>query len=186
MISRSVAATLKRATKVLESLGLTYAIVGGLAVSAWAGPRATRDADLWVHLEGKEDELDAALSQAGFDVPALREELRHFGVFRAKDEQSGVFVDMFNAVGPLGDAILASRTRGSLGDLDVWLAGANEVAILKAYSDRPRDFDDLVRLLEHGGVDANELMGWARKLDASIGTDEVTARVRLAMETVRR
>ena len=52
------------ALQVLHDLGLRYALVGGLAVSAWAVPRATRDADLWVDLEGHENDLVVELQSA--------------------------------------------------------------------------------------------------------------------------
>jgi hypothetical protein len=34
----------------VEELGLTHAVVGGLAVAVWGVPRATRDVDLYVEL----------------------------------------------------------------------------------------------------------------------------------------
>lgn len=34
----------------LDRLGLRYAVVGGLAVSAWGAPRATKDVDLYAEL----------------------------------------------------------------------------------------------------------------------------------------
>ena len=48
---------------VLDNLGMRYAIVGGLAVSAWAVPRATRDADLWVEMGVARSELERVISQ---------------------------------------------------------------------------------------------------------------------------
>jgi hypothetical protein len=55
----------------LESVGLPYAVVGGLAVSAWATPRATQDVDLYAELpDGARPSLERALRERGFDVPA--------------------------------------------------------------------------------------------------------------------
>ena len=56
----------------------------------------------------------------------MAEELNRFGVFRSKDGATGVFIDIFDAVGPLGKAILEHRIQGRLGDVDVWIARANE------------------------------------------------------------
>src|SRR5262245_53917017 len=128
------------ALDVLDSLGLRHALVDGLAVSAWAAPRATRDADLWAELPAAvKPSLQRALEDAGFDVPAMNAELARFGVFRSRHQPTSVFVDIFDAVGPLGEAILSHRTQARLGEVHVWLASANDVAVVKAYSDRGRD-----------------------------------------------
>ncbi|MCA9595877.1 MAG: hypothetical protein KC776_21330 [Myxococcales bacterium] len=168
------------ALQVLHDLGLRYALVGGLAVSAWAVPRATRDADLWVDLEGHENDLVVELRSAGFDVPAMAEELENFGVFRSRHVATGVFIDMFNAVGPLGKSILDRRKQARLGEHDTWLASAEDVAVLKAFSDRPRDLDDLVALLQVTPLDLNYVSQWAERLDASIESNEVSERLRSA------
>ena len=152
---------LSSALSVLDHLGLRYALVGGLAVSAWAIPRATRDADLWVELETKSTELESSLRAGGFEVPAMRAELEKFGVFRSQHLATGVFVDMFNAVGPLGEAILARRKAARLAGREVWLASAEDVAVLKAFSDRPRDLEDLVSLLALSTFDVDYVKHWA-------------------------
>lgn len=160
---------------------MRHALVGGLAVSAWALPRATRDADLWVEIGAKRPQLESALRSGGFHVPTMEEELNKFGVFRSKDESTGVFVDIFDAVGPLGEAILSHRVEGQLAHVHVWLARADELAVLKVYSDRRRDFDDLVALLKHADVSTDYLQEWAKRLDNSIGSDEVSARLASAL-----
>ncbi len=145
MITGGLQRALGGAVDALEHLQMSYALVGGLAVSAWATPRATRDADLWVALEGHQRELESALGNAGFEVPAMDAELEKFGVFRSRHRATGVFVDMFNAVGPLGEAILARRKPAQLAGREVFVASAEDVAVLKAFSDRERDMEDWSR-----------------------------------------
>lgn len=186
MITHEVSAALGRALQAIDGCGMRYALVGGLAVSAWALPRATRDADLWVELGAHRSDLERALRGTGFDVPAMAEELNRFGVFRSKDESTGVFVDIFDAVGSLGEAILQHRIQGRLADVSVWLARADELAVLKLYSDRRRDFDDVVALIEHADISVDYLQRWAKELDASIGSDEVCARLASALQEAQR
>ena len=64
-----------------------------------------------------------------------------------------------------------------------WVIAPEDLAVLKAFSDRPRDFLDLVTLVNgsNTNVDLRYVEEWARTLDASIGTDEVSERVRKAM-----
>jgi hypothetical protein len=182
----ALTSALLRATGAIEGLGLRYAVVGGLAVGAWTPPRATRDADLWVGIGGAGDALRQALVDAGFHVPAMQEELDRFGVFRSKARDSGVFVDIFDATGPLGEAILTHRQRCEVADVSLWYARPEELAALKAFSDRPRDFEDLVALVTHADLDTAVVESWARQLDASIGTDEVSTRLTKAMAQAAR
>lgn len=177
MIEPQVEDALLRGIEALETVGVRYAIVGGLAVSAWAMPRATRDVDLYSELpDATRDELREELEKRGFDVPAMEEELQRFGVFRSRS-RSGVFLDIFDAVGPLGDAILDRRKRVTVGERDIWLATAEDLAVLKAYSDRARDFYDLIALLALDNIDQGYVTSWAVRLDESIGGNDVSERI---------
>ncbi len=186
MIETGLGAALARVVDALERLEIRYALVGGLAVSAWAVPRATGDADIWADLGRAHKPLQNALEDAGFHVPAMDEELQRFGVFRSKCIDQGVFVDIFDATGPLGEYILSHRVEGHLATQRLWLASPSALAVLKAYSDRSRDYDDLVALLSAAEVDVPELRDWARKLDHSIGTSEISERVASAMAEAQR
>lgn len=165
------------AVEAIEAAGGRYAIVGGLAVGAWAVPRATRDVDLYVDLdrEGR-TRLAAELEKRGFDVPAMEHELTQFGVFRSRSNH-GVFVDIFDSAGPLGEAIIENRREATLAGRSLWFVSATELAALKAFSDRARDFDDLSALLRSSTVNQDAVDRWARQLDESIGTNEVSERV---------
>ena len=167
----------------LESVGLPYAVVGGLAVSAWATPRATQDVDLYAELpDAARPLLERALRERGFDVPAMAGELERFGVFRSRSHDH-VFLDIFPAVGPLGEAIVRRRRKAKIAGRTLWVIAPEDLAILKAFSDRPRDFLDLVTLLNRtkAKLDLGYVEEWARTLDASIGTDEVSERVHKAL-----
>lgn len=104
-----VGQALLAAVDTLDGLGIRYAIEGDLAVGAWGVNRSTRDADLYAELpEAERPALQRAMERRGFHVPAMDEELEQFGVFRSKSG-GGVFVDIFSAAGPLGEAILDRR-----------------------------------------------------------------------------
>jgi hypothetical protein len=178
--------TLRLAIESVEAAGGKYAIVGGIAVSAWARPRATRDVDLYTDLDASgRKTLKRELESRGFQVPAMEEELREFGVFRSKSS-GGVFLDVFDSAGSLGAAVLAERREARLGKDRLWFVRATELAALKAFSDRPRDFDDLVSLLASGSVDGEKLDDWARMLDESLGSNEVSERVARAVNQAQR
>jgi hypothetical protein len=178
-----------KAVGALEALGLPYALVGGLAVSAWVPPRATRDVDLYADLpDARRPALRAALEECGFDVPAMVEELKRFGVFRSRSRRSGVFLDIFSAQGELGAEILASRRHVTLSGHGLWVAAPESLVLLKVFSDRARDLEDAIALLamRAPGIDSAYLDAWAKKLDESTGGDEVRERLRDAREAAGR
>jgi hypothetical protein len=171
----------------LETVGLRYAIVGGLAVSAWATPRATGDADLYAELpERLRSAVERELEARGFHVPAMREELERFGVFRSRSP-AGIFLDIFDSAGPLGEAILDHRREVYVEGRRVWAIAPEELVVLKLFSERGRDFDDVVTLVRDLGssLDLGYIEEWARKLDESIGGDDVSERVRRAVAAAK-
>lgn len=185
MIPRVERALLEGVSAV-EEVGLRYAIVEGLALGVWAIPRATRDVDLYVELPASSrSNLRETLTRRGFDVPAMDAELAQFGVFRSKLLKERVFLDIFDAVGPLGESILNRKRRVTAAGRDLWFASAEDLALLKAFSDRPRDHDDLVALvsISEPPLDEGYLKRWTTLLDESIGGTEVSDRI---MEARRR
>jgi hypothetical protein len=178
-----VGQALLAAVAALEALDLRYAVVGGLAVGAWGVNRSTKDADLYADLPtAARAPLQRALEERGFDVPAMAGELEQFGVFRSRSD-GGVFVDIFSAVGPLGEAILGRRKSIGVAGRSLWFIAPEELAVLKAFSERPRDFEDLVNLSAVVGsrLDVAYIREWAKQLDESIGGNDVTERVERAL-----
>lgn len=109
-------------------------------------------------------------------------ELQRFGVFRSRSPE-GVFVDIFSAAGPLGEAILDRRRRIDVCGRAMWFIAPEDLAVLKAFSERPRDFEDLVSLSAVVGpeLDVEYIRRWARQLDDSIGGNDVSERVEKAL-----
>jgi predicted nucleotidyltransferase len=176
-------APLDAAIDALDGLGVRYAVVGGLAVSAWGAARATKDVDLYAELaSGVRPAVRRELVRRDFDVPAMEEELQRFGVFRSLFRPTNVFVDVFDAQNPLGEAILERRREVQMEGRTRWTAAAEDLAVLKAFSDRARDYEDLTKLIAVGGrkLDMPYIEKWARELDRSIGGDEVTERLHRA------
>lgn len=128
------------------------------------------------------------LLQRDFDVPAMGEELERFGVFRSLFRPTTVLVDIFDADNPLGEAILERRREVKVQGRVRWTAAAEDLVVLKAFSDRPRDTEDLMKLIAVGGqqLDMPYIENWARELDRSMGGDEVTERLKHAQRAAVR
>jgi hypothetical protein len=69
-------AQLRRIDVELRTIGIAFAVVGGLAVSVRAEPRLTRDADLAVAVldDQQAEELVRLLQQRGYNVVAAVEQ----------------------------------------------------------------------------------------------------------------
>jgi predicted nucleotidyltransferase len=184
---RGVRKALADATALLEELGLRYAVVGGLAVGVWGVSRSTDDVDIFVELPvARRTALRRALVTKGFHVPAMTEELAEFGVFRSRSGEE-TFLDLFDAVGPLGEAVISRRRQVRLGRKRLWFVAPEDLVVLKAFSERERDFEDLAALLAtKQDLDLNYVQKWAARLDQSLGTDDVSRRLKRATASVRR
>jgi predicted nucleotidyltransferase len=177
-------------TAAFDGLGIRYALVGGIAVSAWGAVRATKDVDLYAELAPPpvRPRLRRELLERDFDVPAMEEELQRFGVFRSLFRTTNVFVDIFDAQNPLGEAILDRRQQVKVQGKIRWTAAVEDIAVLKAFADRARDHEDLTKLIAIGGnkLDMAYIETWARELDRSIGGDDVTERLKRARHEAAR
>lgn len=171
-------------------MGLRHALVGGLAVGIWGVPRATQDVDLFAELPvAKRSGVRNELVRLDFDVPAMDEELESFGVFRSLYRPTNVFVDIFDAQNPLGEALLDRRLQIQAEGRLRWSAAVEDLVLLKVFSDRPRDFEDLTKLIAIGAakMDMTYIERWTHALDESIGCDEVSERLQRAKaEAARR
>src|SRR5687767_3953618 len=78
-----------------------------------------------------------------FEVPAMNEELEQFGMFRSLFRRAKTFLDIFDSATPLGEAILDRRREAVVAGKRMWTISAEDLALLKAPSDRERDFGDL-------------------------------------------
>jgi hypothetical protein len=85
--------SLRSAASDLAQLGRSFAVVGGSAVSTWAEPRLTRDADLAVAVDDDSDAelLVAKLRERGYRVLAAVEQVAtgRLGTVRLVGESGG-------------------------------------------------------------------------------------------------
>ena len=85
---------LKKISQILEDLGISYFITGGMAVLIWGRPRFTADIDILVELDSKNvSRLERALlslGKAGYvDKDAIEEALLKEGEFNFIDGETG-------------------------------------------------------------------------------------------------
>lgn len=165
-----------RLARQLERAGIPYALGGALAFGVWALPRATKDVDLNLFVEGARlgDALDVLAAEGvAFDrAEALR---------LAADE--GLFVgwlgacriDVFTPSIPFSWEALKTRVQVELGGTPVWFLSAEALAFFKMMFFRGKDLVDLERLLATRGrqLDAPYVRRW---LVETMGEDDERVR----------
>jgi hypothetical protein len=147
----------------LADLGIPCALIGGLAVSARAEPRTTRDVDIVVQVEG-----DAAAERVVFDLQSrgyvvgmLLEQEKTGRIATARltrDSERAVYVDLlFASSGIEPEIVGAAEQLEVLEHVTVPVATRAHLIALKILArddrNRPQDFDDIRALLEDASND---------------------------------
>lgn len=147
--------SLRRCLDDLQALGCRFALVGGLAVSARAEPRLTRDADLVVAVtdDAEAEALLARLRLAGYSVRALVEQTATGRLATARlvrDGDSLVTDLLFASSGIEREIVDEAEDLAVLPDLVVATASVGHLIALKLLArddrNRPADADDLAAL----------------------------------------
>lgn len=154
----SLEAALRRIDRDLTEAGLSFALVGGLAVSARTEPRFTRDADLAVTVAGdaEAEELIRRLGTLGYRVESVLEQravgrLATVRITRSPVPQSPVIDLLFASSGIEPEVVAGSETIELLPGLPIPVATTGHLIALKVLSrdddERPQDLADLRALL---------------------------------------
>lgn len=166
---------LSRLVSVLEQAGIPYALIGGLAVSAWGTPRATEDIDMLAAVAPTID-LDTSLRSAGFEPEWRRGE---------PDDPVPLFLRLTRGPGQPGVDVIAATRDWEREILDravripvtetltVSVVTAGDLIILKLLAGGPQDLADVANLLRYVGSLAD-----LRQRAADRGVLELLDRVR--------
>jgi hypothetical protein len=132
----------------LEAAGLPYAIGGAHAYNLYSVPRATKDVDVNVFVDGTRlEELLAALHGAGitFDDDAARRGHTEGGYFVG--HLGPVRIDVFTPSIPFSWEAGRTRQRIALDGHGHWYLSAEATALFKLLFFRGKDVVDLERLV---------------------------------------
>ncbi len=157
----AIEATLRSIADSLNELGRRWALVGGLAVSARAEPRFTRDVDLAVAVSDDQDaeQLAFALSHRGYSLVGTIEQTRagRLSTVRLKAPataraQRGIVVDLLFSSCGIEDQIVAAAERTEVvAGLFLPVATVAHLLAMKVLArdelHRPKDGEDLIALL---------------------------------------
>jgi predicted nucleotidyltransferase len=148
---------LKRIFAQLDDAGVPCALIGGLAVSARAEPRTTRDVDVAISAEGDSaaEQVVFHLQNHGYVVGMLLEQEntgRIATVRLTRDSERSVYVDLlFASSGIEPEIVAAAEEIAVLEEVTVRVATRAHLIAMKVLArddrHRPQDFDDLRALL---------------------------------------
>ncbi len=152
----TVAEQLRQATDDVRSVGARFAVVGGLAVSARAEPRMTRDADLAVAVRSDDEAEDIVLEmqRRGYSVLAAIEQSATDRLSTVRLVSLGSLItDLLFASSGIEVEIVARATRISVvPGLVLPVASVGDLIAMKLLArddrGRPADADDLRSLRE--------------------------------------
>jgi len=159
-----------------DSLGLRYAIMGGIAVRVYGIPRATYDVDFTAAVSRNTlPDLFQRVQSLGYSVPDpyLQGWLDQVGgmplvKFRLFLAGRQIDVDVFLAESPYQSSLLDRRRRSKLNGIEAWLVSPEDLVLLKLLANRPRDIADVGDVLfMQGQLDIKYMREWASQVGVS-------------------
>ncbi len=175
-----LAEALAQVTQFLDSRGWDYCLIGGLAACYWGRARSTSDID-FVLLTGIGDEAEfikplMKTYKARFDNAAQFAMETRLLLLRAKN---GVGIDISFGAIPFEEEMLKPATISEvLPGVPVRTASAEDIIVMKSIAGRPRDVDDIERIIAAQGkkLDLTYIRHWLANLAEMLPEVDVLGR----------
>ena len=170
---KTLADVAKEIASLFDRLNCPYAIMGGLAVRAYAMPRATYDVDFAVTIPRERlEEFFNGVEELGYTVPeAYRggwvDYVGDMPLVKARLYlgDRGIDADIFLAENPHQQETMQRRRLDRVENQELWLVSPEDLLILKLAANRQRDLADVLDILfTLGELDWSYIESWAIKL----------------------
>ncbi len=156
----------------LRSAGIPSAVVGGIALSVWGEPRATRDVDVRILL-GRE-EAHRLLSALADEYILLAdnplEALRRMGFLFVQD-RAGVRLDLLLADTDFDrEVVRRARPVEIAPGQVIYVCSAEDLLVYKLISTRSRDHEDAASIVHRQGdaLDDEYVEHWLRQFEQAL------------------
>lgn len=135
-----------------KSMGFEFCFIGGLAVQHWGEPRQTNDvnATIWSEFGNERPVIQRLMEQ-------LAGRIEHADQFALVNrvllvqEASGVDVDISLAAFPYEQELIRRSREQSFRGVGLVICGPSDLIILKAFANRPRDWQDIRGVIIRSG-----------------------------------
>jgi hypothetical protein len=146
-----------RAAEDLTEIGARFALVGGLAVSAWGEPRYTRDVDLAVavDVDQEAERLVYELSTRRYEVVTIIEQTKTNRLATARlrrVEDRSVFIDLLFASSGIEPELAAAAVKID----NVPVSGVGHLLALKVLSESERRLQDRIDIQQLATIATDE------------------------------
>lgn len=170
--------------------GWRACVIGGLAVLRWGRPRATRDVDLslWTGFGAEQPYVDLLLDQFEPRVAGAQQFALDHRVLLLR-AGNGTPLDIALAGIPFEQRMIARATPHEFASgCTLTTASAEDLIVLKAFADRPRDWIDIEGIVTRriGELDWPQIEGELRPLAESKEDAEIELRLAQIRQTVER
>jgi hypothetical protein len=135
-----------------KSMGFEFCFIGGLAVQHWGEPRQTNDVDatIWTEFGNERPVIQRLMEQ----LPGRIEHADQFALVNRVllvQEASGVDVDISLAAFPYEQELIHRSREQSFRGVGLVICGPSDLIILKAFANRPRDWQDIRGVIIRSG-----------------------------------
>lgn len=152
-------------------------IIGGVAQSLVARPRATQDIDVLILVDRHGlEQLFKEGKRFGFK-PRISDALdfaKTNRVLLLRHEKSGIDIDIALATLPFEEESFARCKRVKIGKLSIPLPTPEDLIIMKAVAHRPKDLIDLEAIIEcHKKIDYSRVKKWVKEFADILGDPKI-------------
>jgi predicted nucleotidyltransferase len=178
---KGVIETLAAVVELLDRLNFPYAVMGGIAVRAYAIPRATYDVDLTIAVEHSQvPELFVALKNLDFAIPEPYESgwvdrISGMPLLKLKRyyEETTLDVDLFLVESEFQKKVMKRRVQVDTEGQNYWMVTPEDLILFKLVADRPRDHVDVADMLfMQDQLDLAYMRSWAKVLEVETKLDQ--------------
>jgi hypothetical protein len=167
--------------RLLDQIDRPGVIIGGIAASLIGKPRVTADLDAVVIMSIDDlGELVDAARQQGL-IPRIADEIafaRKNRVLLLEHEDSGVGVDISLGILPFESEMIERSEIVKFGGLAVRLPMPEDLIILKAIAQRPKDLEDIRAIAaSHPDLDRERIRFWVEQFAEVLEQPDLWARV---------
>ena len=158
----------------LDKAGIDYMVIGGQAVLVYGEPRLTKDIDITLGISPqKMNMILDVIDNIGLDilVPDIESFVKKERIIPAMDRQTGVQVDFIFFSSPYEKETMKRATKIKMGSYHVKFVSVEGLVIHKLVLGRPKDIEDVKKILLKNPVDRIYVEKWLKEFDKSLGME---------------
>ena len=188
MIPTALKQTLVDVSKLLRQNEIDFALIGGLAVTVRAEPRATMDVDLIINCDVQRcltlvDELHGSEFQPLFED--VDDVVKRAFILPLKHQQTSVTVDLALGLTGFEQQAISTSSLIAFDEFEVPVVSAESLMLMKLLAGRPRDHEDIRKIVlkQQDNIDWNFIETTGQQLQDSFGEDLMPVINQLRNET---